>query len=336
MVMLVRFLLAAALVSLPIRLPKKHGPEVLKQIKEVTVSNIEGTVQHMAADVKRNRIFLAATSNNTIEIFDAQTLQHLNTIEGLSQPQDVIFLPESDELLVSNAADGTLRSYDAKTFKLIDSKPMGGDANRICVTPNGKFVIVGWGVGGLAIVDRQSGKRIDVELQSHPEAFQLDSAGNRLFVNLPGVGEVAVVDRRSQTVTESWPIRQHDNVAMALDEADRRLFVVCHRPSKLLVLNIDDGSIVSSMSTTSDADDVFYDQQRKFIYVIGGEGEIAVYKQATADEYSPMGKTDTVEDARTGLFVPEWNRLFVVARNRPPDVKMELLSFSVIDKTKTP
>jgi DNA-binding beta-propeller fold protein YncE len=334
--MLARYVIAAALVTLPIRLPKKHGPEVLKQLKDVTVRDIEGTVQHLAADVKGNRIFLAATGKNTIEIFDAQTLRHIDTISGLSQPQDLVFLPESEQLLVSNAADGTLRTYDTKTLKLINSKPMGGDANRIHVTANGKFVIVGWGVGGLAIVDTKSGRRTDVQLKSHPEAFAIDAAGNRMFVNLPGVGEVAVVDRRSEIVTESWSIRQHDNAAMALDEASRRLFVVCRRPSKLLVLNIDDGAIVASMSTVADADDVFFDQRRKRVYVVGGEGQIAVYKQAAPDEYQVMSRTDTVEEARNGLFVPEWNRIFVVARNRPPGFPMELVSFAVLEEATTP
>lgn len=330
--MLARCILSLALVTLPIKLPKKHGPEVLKPLKDVTVRDIEGTVQHMAADVKGNRLFLAATGNNTIEVFDGQTLQHLSTMSGLSQPEDLVYMQDTDQLLVSNAADGTLRTYDSKTFKMLDSKPMGGDANRMQVTPNGKTVVVGWGVGGLAIVDRQSGKRAEVQLKSHPEAFQIDAAGNRIFVNLPGVGEVAVVDRRSQTVSESWSIRQHENVAMTLDEANRRLFVVCHRPSKLLVLNIDDGAIVASLSTVSDADDVFYDKKRKRVYVIGGEGQIAVYKQGSPDEYTAMSRTDTLENARTGLLVPEWNRLFVVARNRPPEFPMELLSFSILDE----
>jgi DNA-binding beta-propeller fold protein YncE len=334
--MLARYVIAAALVTLPIRLPKKHGPEVLKQLKDVTVQNIEGAVQHMAADIKGKRIFLAATSNNTIEVFDWQTLQHLNTISGLAQPQDLVYLPDSDHLLVSNAADGTLRTYDTKTFKLLDSKPMGGDANRIGVTANGKFVMVGWGVNGLAIVDTESGKRANVQLKSHPEAFQLDASGNRMFVNLPGVGEVAVVDRRSQTVTESWSIRQHENAAMALDEASHRLFVVCRRPSKLLVLNTDDGAIVASMATVADADDVFYDQKRKRIYVVGGEGQIAAYKQGSPDEYLTLSRTETIEEGRNGLFVPEWNRIYVVARNRPPGFPMELASFAVLENATAP
>ncbi len=331
--MLARTVISAAflLLPLPIRIPHKHGPEVLKQIKDVTIQDIAGPVGHLAADVQGQRIFLAATGANTIEVFDAQTLRHLNTIEGLSQPDDLVYLPESNRLMVTNGADGSLRTYDAKTLKPLDSKLLGGDAGCLRVTPNGKAAIVGWGVGALAIFDTQSGKRTDVQLRSHPESFQVDSSGNRIFVNLPGLSEIAVVDRRSQIVSESWSVRQNQNVAMAIDDADRRLFVVSRRPARLLVVNMDDGSIITSLGTVGDAADIFWDKQRKQIYVIGGEGQIAAYKQTGADEYSALGRTDTMDEGRTGLFVPEWNRVYVVARNRPPGFPLEMMSFGITD-----
>jgi DNA-binding beta-propeller fold protein YncE len=329
--MLARSLFSAAILLLPIHLPRTHGPEVLKQLNGVVVPDILGPLQHMAADVKGQRLFLAATGNNTIEVFDAQTLQHLNSIAGLEQPQDLVYVPETGNLLVSNAADGSLRTYDGKTFKLLDSKLLGGDADRVRLTPGGKTVVVGWGVGALAIVDLQSGKRSDIQLRSHPESFQFDAIGNHIFVNLPGVGEISVIDRRSQTIIESWPIRQHENVPMAIDELDRRVFVVSHRPARLLVLNMDDGAVMASLATVADADDIFYDRVRKRIYVVGGEGLLAAYKQKGADEYTSLSRIDTVPEARTGLFVPEWNRLYVVARDRPPTFPAELLSFAVLD-----
>jgi DNA-binding beta-propeller fold protein YncE len=215
-------------------------------------------------------------------------------------------------------------------LKLLDSKQMGGDADHIRMVPDGKSVIVGWGVGALAIVDLQTGQRADIQLRSHPESFEVDSHGNRIFVNLPGTGEVSVVDRRSHTITESWAIRPRENAPMALDEPNRRVFVVSRRPARLLVLNMDDGAVMASLSTVADADDIFYDRRRKRVYVVGGEGSLAVYQQKGADEYVALSRTDTLDGARTGLFVPEWNRLYVVARNRPPFPAV-LLSFEILE-----
>ena len=291
---------------------------------------LEGPLQHLAVDVKGQRIFLAATSNNTIELYDAQRLTHLSTISGLAQPQDLLYLPESGNLLVSNGADGSLRTYDGQTLKLLDSKLMGGDADRIGVASGGKIVYVGWGVGALAILDMQSGRRSDIKLSSHPESFQLDSAGNRIFVNLPGVAQIVEINPRSQTIFASWPLHPYrENGPMAIDEANRRIFVVCRRPAKLLVLNMDDEAVMASMSTVGDAGDVFYDREHKRVYVVGGEGFVDVFQQKGADEYSVLSHTETVPGARTGLFVPEWNRVYVVARNRPPFETAEMFSFGI-------
>jgi DNA-binding beta-propeller fold protein YncE len=294
--------------------------------------HLEGPLEHLAADVKGQRIFLAATSNNTIEVYNALNLKHLTTISGLAQPQDLVFLPETGNLLVSNGADGSLRTYDGQTLKLLDSKMMGGDADRIGVGPGGKNVYVGWGVGGLAMLDIASGRRSDIKLSSHPESFQLDSSGSRIYVNLPGVGQLVEIDRRSQTIFASWPLHPYsENGPMALDEANRRIFVVCRKPAKLLVLNMDDAAVMASMSTVGDAADVFYDRERKRIYVVGGEGFVDVFRQKSADDYSVVSHTETAPGARTGLFVPEWNRVYVVARNRPPFDAAEMLSFGIAD-----
>ena len=325
-------LVSFAVILLQIHLFPKHSAGPLKQLNFVMLPQLQGPVAHLAADIKNQRIFLAATSNNTVEVYAAQNLKHLTTITGLSQPQDLAILPDSGNLLVSNGADGSLRTYDGQTLKLLDSKLMGGDADRIGIVPGHKIVCVGWGVGGLAMVDLESGRRSNMNLSSHPESFQMDSTGNRIYVNLPGVSEIVEIDRRSQTVYASWPLHPYrDNGPMAIDEANRRIFVVCRKPAKLLVLNMDDAAVMASMSTVGDAGDVFYDSAHKRVYVVGGEGFVDVFRQKSADDYSVLSHTVTAPGARSGLFVPEWNRLYVVARNRPPFDTAELLSFGIPD-----
>jgi hypothetical protein len=241
-------------------------------------------------------------------------------------------LPESGNLLVSNGADGSLRTYDGRTLKQLDSKLMGGDADRIGVASGGKTVYAGWGVGALAILDMQSGRRSDIKLSSHPESFQLDAANNRIFVNLPGVSQIVEIDARSRTIFASWPLHPYrENGPMAIDEANRRIFVVCRSPAKLLVLNMDDEAVMASMTTVGDAGDVFYDREHKRVYVVGGEGVVDVFKQKSADDYALLSHTETLPGARTGLFVPEWNRVYVVSRDRPPFDPAEMLSFGVGD-----
>jgi len=103
---------------------------------------------------------------------------------------------------------------------------------------------------------------------------------------------------------------------MALDEADRRLFIGCRLPSKLVVLNTDSGDVVAKIDLSGDADDLFYDPKRRRVYAICGAGKIDVVDQIDANAYKTSANIHTAEGARTGLFVPERDTLFVAIPHR--------------------
>ena len=103
---------------------------------------------------------------------------------------------------------------------------------------------------------------------------------------------------------------------MALDDTHKRLFVGCRLPAKLVVLDTTSGRIVASLSTIRDADDIFYDGGRQVVYVIGGEGAVESFRRRDPDHYEPDRRITTAPGARTGLFVPALNRLFVAVPYR--------------------
>jgi hypothetical protein len=103
---------------------------------------------------------------------------------------------------------------------------------------------------------------------------------------------------------------------MALDEANHRLFVGCRFPSKLVVLNTDSGDVVAKTDISGDSDDIFYDSKRHRIYAICGAGKIDIIEQTDPTTYAASTKIDTAEGARTGLFVPERDTLFVAVPHR--------------------
>jgi hypothetical protein len=126
-----------------------------------------------------------------------------------------------------------------------------------------------------------------------------------------------VIDRDKQAVTATWRVTAAGaNYPMALDEANRRLFLGCRRPAKLLVYDTGSGTLVTAIDIVGDTDDLFYDASNKRLYVIGGEGLITVVEQQDADHYRPVQKLPTSGGARTGLFVPELGKLFLAVPHR--------------------
>jgi len=103
---------------------------------------------------------------------------------------------------------------------------------------------------------------------------------------------------------------------MALDQAHHRLFVVCRRPAELLVLDSQSGSLLAHLPVAGDADDLYYDEALKRIYVSGGQGFISVVGQVDAGRYRLVAAIPTVRGARTSLLVPELERFYLAVPRR--------------------
>jgi ABC-type uncharacterized transport system permease subunit len=173
-------------------------------------------------------------------------------------------------------------------------------------------ILVGFGSGGLGLVDASGQKVGTMPLSSHPESFQIEESGSRIFVNVPREFAVAVVDRTKHTVIAKWGLDwTFANFPMALDEADKRLFVGCRLPARLVVLNTNSGQVVAKLPVVGDTDNVYFDPTRRFVYVIGGDGAVDVFQMSDPNHCEHAGRTNTASGARTGLFVPGLDRLFV-------------------------
>jgi hypothetical protein len=126
-----------------------------------------------------------------------------------------------------------------------------------------------------------------------------------------------VIDSATATVLGRWPITSaQGNFPMALDEAHHRLFVGTWTPSRLLVLDTESGREITSAEISGHSDDLFYDPRRHRIYVLASGGFLEVFSQIDADRYERIGHYPTPEHTQTGLFVPQWGRLFAAVQSQ--------------------
>lgn len=293
---------------------QNSGP--LRLEKEILLPGVEGRIDHFSVDVPRKRIFIAALENGTIEVVDLDKGERTTEIKELKEPQGLYFDNATNCLYVASAGDGTLRAYDGTSLALQSTFEFGDDADNVRYDKNTSQIWVGYGSGGLGyVVDGE--KAGEIPLKSHPESFQLEHNGSRIFVNVPKEFGVAVVDRTKHAVVSKWGLEwTFANYPMALDEADKRLLVGCRMPARLVILDTNSGQVVAKLPIVGDADDVFFDPTRHLVYVIGGEGAVDIFEARDPNHYEHVGRTNTAEGARTGLFVPGLDRLFVAAPHR--------------------
>ena len=284
----------------------------------IPLPGVEGRVDHLDVDISGKRLFVCALGNNTVEVVDLSKGERVHTISGLGAPQGVAFVPELNRLLVANDKGGVCNIYDADSFQLIGKVDFADDADNVRYDSASKRIYVGFGGGGIGIINAVDGKQVgSIKLAAHPEAFELEKQGHRIFVNVPNARHVAVVDRDKGEVIATWKTDgAFGNFPMALDEANHRLFVGCRLPSKLVVLDTASGKTVTSVGISGDPDDLSYDRKRHRVYVICGAGKIDIIDQTDANTYKALAKINTADGARSGLFMPERDALFVAVPHR--------------------
>ena len=278
----------------------------LRQVQTIPLPGIEGRIDHFGVDVQGQRLFVSALGNNTLEVLDLRHGKRLTSITGLREPQGVFFVPKENRLFVANGDDGTCMVFDGSSYKLLATVNFASDADNVRYDAERKQIYVGYGAGALGILDPTTGQKVaEIPLRGHPESFQLEKSGPRVFVNLPNANHtIAVVDRSKHSVIATWPIEAQANFPMALDEADRRLLVVTRKPATLVVLDTESGKQVASYPAVGDADDAFYDAVRKRVYVSGGEGFIDIFAQSNPDHYQPAGSNPNRERGKNLVVCP--------------------------------
>jgi DNA-binding beta-propeller fold protein YncE len=262
-------------------------------------------------------LFVAELGNNSVAVVDLKARNLVHTIGGLREPQGVGYHPSTDTLYVANAGDGSVRIFRGSDYSEAARIDLNADADNIRLDAAADRIIVGYGSGALAVIDPVKRSKVgDIPLKAHPESFQLDAKSRRAFVNVPDAYAIAVVDLVTGQQKATWPTNDaRGNFPMAIDEASSHVVVVFRNPAKLRAYSMETGKVANELDICGDSDDVFVDAKRKRFYVSCGAGFIDVIDAAGA--YKRLARIPTVAGARTSLFVPELDRLFLAVRAAP-------------------
>jgi hypothetical protein len=302
-----------------------HGQDKLplKLIQKVPMPNVKGRLDHFGLDLAGNRLFVAALGDdqNTVEVIDLKSGKWISSIPGQSKPQGLFYSPDFKKLFVANGTDGTCKIFAGDTFKLIESLPIGTDADHVGYDPATKYLYVGFGdakSGGLAIIDTHDNKHIgDIKTDARPGGIKIEKKSSQTFVTLTGATHLGVVDLKKREQVAAWQTGVAGNVALALDEGHHRLFDGVREPATLIILDTESGKEISRLEGVAGIDDLWHDSAHSRVYASGGRGfdvgYVYTYQQKDADHYELIAKVPTAPGAGTSFWLPELNRFYVAA-----------------------
>jgi DNA-binding beta-propeller fold protein YncE len=294
----------------------------LRLVQTITVPGVRKW-DHFGVDLKGNRLFVTSEEEPAIEVFDLKTGKHLRSLTEFKEPHNVLPFPELKKIFVVDGGASEVKILDYDSYKLIGHTELTIDADPFVYDSASKYLYV---VNGgreahtptclISIVDTVTGKKLaDMKLDTNRlESMAIEKSGPRLFVNMTGINSIGVVDREKRAVVQTWPITAgKDNVPLQYDEATHRLFLATRKPSKLVVVNADNGKEVANLDVADYVDDLAYDAAHHRLYIPGGggAGAVSVVEQSGADNYQVVATVPTKPGAKTARLVPELNKYYV-------------------------
>ena len=296
-------------------IPALNAQAAIELVDRIELPGSTGRLDHLAIDVQGGRLFVAALGADAVEVVDPQQRKRVLRLRG-REPQGLAYLPSVEHLLIANGGNGSIDVF-------VGGQRKGGladlpDVDNLRLDGKAGLLYAGYS-DGLAVVDPVHVRLVDrFALPGHPESFQLATNGPEVYINVPSGRRVIVLDRRSGRITATWDVSPAaQNFPMALDETAQRLLVATRRPARLQVYDTASGRRIAEIPLCGDADDLFFDAERRQAYAVCGEGRVEVVRQLDPDRYEVADRIDTAPGARTGLYVPAMNTLFVAAPARP-------------------
>ena len=305
----------------------------LELIQTIVLKGKAGKLDHLALDAKRERLFLANTANGSLDVVDLKEGKLFKQIKGQTGIQGIAYATDLDKVFVGLGGGGLCNVFGGEQYQPLKTIKFSGDADNTRYDPATHLTFVAHDEKALGIIDAKTyAVSPDLKLPGAAEGFQIESKRPRLYLTIPSPSQVLVIDTVKKEVLATYPIKAASNGhPLAIDEANKRIFIGCRTDPTVVVLDSESGKEITSVAIPKDIDDLHYDAKRKKLYASCGEGFLVVLNQASPDKYEVTEKVPTVSQAKTSLFNPDANRLYLAVPRQPNQEGPEIRVYKVKD-----
>jgi DNA-binding beta-propeller fold protein YncE len=280
----------------------------------------DGGTDYVTVEAATGRVFVSRGTH--MMVVDGATGNVLGDIQNTPGVHGAGLATKAGHGFTTNSGDQTVTMFDLKTLAAIKQIKVGPGLDGIMYDePDDKVILTNHSrpIGTLTAIDPKTGDIVaTVELEDNsPEGAAADGKGH-IFVNNEGKNTIQVIDVKTWKATASWPLAPCDGpTGIAYDSASNRIFSGCSKTS--VVVDAGTGKVVASIPNGTRVDALGWDASRKLIYIPnGGEGNVTVVHQDSADKYSVVATVATVPGAKTIAVDPNTHNAYLFQPERGP------------------
>jgi len=280
----------------------------------------EGGTDYVTAEAGTGRVFVSRASH--VMVVDGPTGKVLGDIPDTPGVHGVGIAPKAGHGFTTDSGDANVMMFDLKTLAPIKKIPItqNGLDGITYDEPDDKIILTNHSrPGTLTAIDPSTGAVVGTaELEdTAPEGAVADGKGH-VFVNNESKNTIQVIDVKTWKATASWPLAPcMGPTGIAYDKANNRIFSGCNGTS--VVVDAATGKVVATIPNGTRVDALGWDPAKKLIFIPnGGEGNVTIAHQDSADKYTVVATVATFAGAKTITVDPVTHNAYLFQPERGP------------------
>jgi YVTN family beta-propeller protein len=268
----------------------------------------------LVLDAPAHRLYIPRT--NRVMVVDTVTGKLVGEVEDMKNIRDIALDDSGKYGYATDVTDGSagfVRVFDRSTLKLVTSVPTGAIPDAIVFDPATKSVFVFNSRGHSAtVIDAATNQVIaTIPLSGRPGSAVTDGKGG-VFVALPALGEITLIDATSKKVTASWQLGPCTGPAgLAIDNIGRQLFTACE-DHKLVAVSADTGHVTAIGDASANPGDISFDAKHKMLFLADASGTLTILHRDSPIKYSRLQSVKTQPGARTMIVNEQDAKAYLV------------------------
>lgn len=303
-----------SLAALAQNAPAPAGGEY-KVLKKVPVGG-QGGFDYVFADADARKLYVPRS--NRVDVFDLDTLKPAGTIEQTNGVHGAAVDPKTNHGFCSSNPIVMWDTTTLKTIKTIPA-PTGASPDGILFDPFTQHVmILSHREPNVTVIDTKDGTVLGtINLGGQPEQGASDGAG-KLYISLEDQSKVAVVDSKAMKLLNTYDLQRKTGspAGLAMDTKNGILFVSGRNPPACVVMNANDGTIITSLAIGNGVDASEFNPNTMEAFIsTGQDAKLTVIKETDPKTFAVEQTVSTIQGARTSTLDAKTGDILLVAND---------------------
>jgi DNA-binding beta-propeller fold protein YncE len=212
-------------------------------------------------------------------MFDTETMQKIKTIDVQGRPDGILLEPLTDRVYILSHEDPSITVVDPKDGSLVGTVDVGGAL----------------------------------------EQAQSDGQG-KLYVNIENEKKIAVVDVKTLKVITKYDLGDSSGNpgGLGLDVKNHILFAMCGEPSVCVVVNADDGKVLTTLPIGNGTDGGGFNPNTMEAWSSQRDGTLTIIQETSPTNFVVEQTVQTKPGCKTSSLDTKNNRIVLICTERMP------------------